>query len=931
MADHMTSKTEEVKAEKQEITRKSDVKSDTDDHHNKTEDKTDKKSAETKSDEADQCEKNTNKLVNDKKINTPSDDQGGCTDADQTDMIEPKVSKEEAECTSSEPVTENQECNDCNPVEHSDNKMSASEQKQDSSDATDTDKEPEIVTDQVEQVCYVECTDGPIKGTESKPCKEKDDGTMTQCTEGETCTLPKSNAQTSDESHEKTPDVDQDNIVCESDKTLGQGSESQENIYEAIEIGADVIGKESGKNPKEETTGDAHKVDTEVGEKNLDETSKDDLVSHPSMLATDSNTEQSSGNENETSENNTVLNEKTDCESQEKPECQPCEDQDDPECQPKGPSVVELIKLFSSYDNQPQPSRKSLKQKLSNIDENPKPIVCEQIEATETVMEESVNINAEVPQNCVEQCEVTNGETGQDRQINPIESSLPKLESCESHVECTEESVVGSSTSDDPKVLKTDSISQTVDDVTGEAQGTLNKATHVDDCTEPSMSPDEKNTEPVANSEDMIPEIHVYSPVEFTGRNDKQLKLESEFESSADDHLVTSHTDSDDSSCIQMNQEQDEQSNSTDCEIKPTYIEVLESENSNYDDANVSCEMQLIGEDEFVIVTMLDDLNAEPDIEKAISDSNHNITEPDDANYLESSTHQEDFVILNPVEPVDENTFVDLYSMIEKGDWQLVSKLSGLVGGMDLAVCPNGNVAITDFMASCVRIYSQSGQYLNTIHSGLERDKWYPYGITVGDNEHFYVTNRSPSVEVFDVHSRYKSQILSTETEPLQNTDIAFGGIAVDSIGHILVGDCTTNHINKLKQDGSLINSIKVNIKPRFISVCLDDTIAVSAWEHETGVQLIDADSGDVLHTLNAPLNVPYWCPSGVCCYKDVIFVSNCPRALDYPDGIYCFSVTTGECLRCITNDTFFPLGLATDGKKLLVTELKCIKVFQPV
>ena len=276
----------------------------------------------------------------------------------------------------------------------------------------------------------------------------------------------------------------------------------------------------------------------------------------------------------------------------------------------------------------------------------------------------------------------------------------------------------------------------------------------------------------------------------------------------------------------------------------------------------------------------------------------------------------------------------EVHSQIMARNWELEKRISGIEGGMDIGIFPNGNLAITDFRASQVKVYNTEGQYqtrlVDIVSSKEAGGKWFPFGIVVGADGAYFLTSKSNFVDVFNAENEHKSQFTSTSPSNYLPTSekIAFGGIAMDNDGHILVGECRTNHINKHKQDGSHIGSIKINIKPRFLSVCSNGNIAVSAWELNTGVQIIDPKSGQVLHTLSAPTNVPHWCPSGVYYHDNVIFISNCPRTCNSPDGIYCFSLK-GEYIGCVTNDVFFPLGLTTDGNRLMVVELKCVKIFQ--
>ena len=239
----------------------------------------------------------------------------------------------------------------------------------------------------------------------------------------------------------------------------------------------------------------------------------------------------------------------------------------------------------------------------------------------------------------------------------------------------------------------------------------------------------------------------------------------------------------------------------------------------------------------------------------------------------------------------------------------------------NIAVSPNGNVAIADRWMERVNIYNTKGKFITSLDTRQQQSEVsLPWDVTVNKDGTYFVTDLSPSVKVFDAKGRF---IFNFHTIPpisnhLQEFDETLVGITLDNNGTLLIGEAETKYISRNTQEGKHLKSIKVNVIPRFLSVTADSNIIVSAWEKDQGVQILSSQ-GQLLLTLDAPLNITEWETTGVCYRNGFIYVCNCTDN-KAARGVYCFSVL-GECVGCMTSDVSNPFGLfvTEDGDKMLV------------
>ncbi|XP_072027980.1 kelch-like ECH-associated protein 1 [Amphiura filiformis] len=237
----------------------------------------------------------------------------------------------------------------------------------------------------------------------------------------------------------------------------------------------------------------------------------------------------------------------------------------------------------------------------------------------------------------------------------------------------------------------------------------------------------------------------------------------------------------------------------------------------------------------------------------------------------------------------------------------------------NIAVCPNGDIAVVSYHNNSVGMYSSGGSYKSDLdlRQGMNpRVEPCPWDVTVNADGIIYVTCDC-YVLMYTAQYVYEGRwvAMSPENKSSESESAELHGLTIDRNGQLLVGKVKNPmYISKHRQDGSHISSIKVNIRPIYMASTSYDTIVIS--DHDN-VRIVDS-IGQVLHTLNTNRQVSFWNPFGVSCYNDIIFV--CNSDLGNTHEISCFSLSA-EYLGSIAvkNRSYGVTIIAKDNCKLLV------------
>lgn len=265
---------------------------------------------------------------------------------------------------------------------------------------------------------------------------------------------------------------------------------------------------------------------------------------------------------------------------------------------------------------------------------------------------------------------------------------------------------------------------------------------------------------------------------------------------------------------------------------------------------------------------------------------------------------------------------------------------------VDVEMTPDDNIAVTDLDANQIKVFTLQGRlkYSFSTAVGVDAKKApSPWCIRVGPNGSFYVTfykypSGSSYVKIFDkkgsLHRHFHAVSAEGKASNLEGSDLR--GIAIDSKGHVLVGNTTKSYISRHRADGLHVSTVNVGVQPWFMTVTSKDHIVVSAYNQQNKVIIVDPSSGSTLHSIALPEGVMSWNSAGVACGRsrdddeeDEIFVSS------RNDGhnVYCFSSSSGMYLGRVAEDLkdVFGLTITSDEERIIVADYSSVKVFRMI
>ena len=265
------------------------------------------------------------------------------------------------------------------------------------------------------------------------------------------------------------------------------------------------------------------------------------------------------------------------------------------------------------------------------------------------------------------------------------------------------------------------------------------------------------------------------------------------------------------------------------------------------------------------------------------------------------------------------------------GDWITRYKFTNNYGDGGIALCPNGDIAVSNGYKG-VAIYDSIGEQSMKLACGQQAEDV----VVNKEGTKFFVTTRTPLVIVFDGKDgevQMKFAAIAPDGTPSDTgVNPLLSGLAMDQNDHLFVGATDGKYISKHRQDGKHLGSIKVKLAPRYLATTQHDTIVLSTGqlrdEYSGGEQLIrlgkveviDQD-GNCLHSIEPPASVPDWCPQNIACNKDTIFVTYNRSDIYYGQVgvIYVFSLT-GQYLGCILNnmEDMVSVAVTEDGNRLI-------------
>ncbi|XP_022086118.1 E3 ubiquitin-protein ligase TRIM71-like [Acanthaster planci] len=165
------------------------------------------------------------------------------------------------------------------------------------------------------------------------------------------------------------------------------------------------------------------------------------------------------------------------------------------------------------------------------------------------------------------------------------------------------------------------------------------------------------------------------------------------------------------------------------------------------------------------------------------------------------------------------------------------------------------------------------------------------------------------------------------------NTRVNLFGVAVKKTGNIIVGDCERKVLTELTQDGELLHTIPVAIKPYFLATAANDWIAISDKDRKK-IHIVDVSDGNVakkIVTIKPTIDGEQASCRGVCSDSSDIYLAASTEFYD-SGHIHRYDMR-GQFISCVAQNLYNPYGITflADGKQLAVADFHSVKIYRKV
>ncbi|XP_022086127.1 uncharacterized protein LOC110976823 isoform X2 [Acanthaster planci] len=188
---------------------------------------------------------------------------------------------------------------------------------------------------------------------------------------------------------------------------------------------------------------------------------------------------------------------------------------------------------------------------------------------------------------------------------------------------------------------------------------------------------------------------------------------------------------------------------------------------------------------------------------------------------------------------------------------------------------------------------------------------------------------------VVKLYSRDDAQLIRefhpVPPDEIDKTEVNLFGVAVKKNSNIIVGDCKRKVLTELSQDGRLLHTVSVELKPYFLAVLDDDLIAISDMEQAT-VQVVDLSEGVAakVTTLHPNINGrPAESCRGVCGDRSGIYIVASTGSFN--SGHIHHHDIKGQFITCVAENLYNPYGITfkADEQQLAVADLHSVKMYR--
>ncbi|XP_072019993.1 uncharacterized protein [Amphiura filiformis] len=245
----------------------------------------------------------------------------------------------------------------------------------------------------------------------------------------------------------------------------------------------------------------------------------------------------------------------------------------------------------------------------------------------------------------------------------------------------------------------------------------------------------------------------------------------------------------------------------------------------------------------------------------------------------------------------------------------------GLSNARKLAICPSGDMAITNQSPSGVKIIDSNDHCTNNIKDDMSSPCW---SVAVTADGTIFVTDFSSYVTAFNeagkLINRFQTSPPGSRQKPSE-----LAGIAINHKKSLIVGDTAGVYISIHKQSGAHVSSFKVSIQPWYVSAAPNKDI-IFINDAITSAMILNS-TGQVLHTIEISTISSRYPRGSWFNGDDELLLAAAGYSSDAE--IHRYS-SDGKYLGCVTKEVTNPWDVAiTKDGKLLVLEPTHISVFR--
>lgn len=257
---------------------------------------------------------------------------------------------------------------------------------------------------------------------------------------------------------------------------------------------------------------------------------------------------------------------------------------------------------------------------------------------------------------------------------------------------------------------------------------------------------------------------------------------------------------------------------------------------------------------------------------------------------------------------------------------QAVSEFGNFQFARGIAAIPSGEgFAVTDFYGTQSVFFRDNGSYKQQVFLDRKEGKYRPTDVTV-TTEGDYLLASWIGLEMYSPTGVYKSAF-SDDTTSLSE---GIYSITSTTDNRILVGNIEQSSITVYNNEGALMKTVKVALKP--YKIATNDTHVAICQEVSNTIAVVSLDSAEELFRVSI---------DGVngICYENtsnslLVGKSNGRRSVSEDSGgddtIEQYCATTGRWINRVATGLYSPQAMAlTEEGTLAVADRKSVKVFQ--